>query len=116
MNDPFLQAQAHMAFQYPLETVLFVLGGLALYVGIFMGAVSENDKWKQRGIALVVCGSWIAMPGVLPMALQFLGEANPTTSVFNFLYNSLIYAGPILGISGICWEWYRTSRKFNTAS
>lgn len=38
-----------------------------------------------------------------------VGESNPGTPLFSFLYSALIIGGPVVGVFGISLEWYRTS-------
>lgn len=114
MNDQMLQAQVNVAFAYPIQTLLFLIGSAGLIVGVVLAAMATSEKWNQRGLALVFGAAFVAMPAVLPMALQFVGEGNEDIPNFDAIYNALVYVCPMLGIVCVILEWNR-SNKLSTA-
>lgn len=114
MNDQMLQAQVSVAFAYPIQTLLFLVGSAGLIVGMLLAALAQSEKWKQRGLALAIGAAFVAMPAVLPMALQFVGEGNDDIPYFDVIYNALVYVCPMLGLACVLLEWNR-SNKLNTA-
>lgn len=112
MNDQMLQAQVNVAFAYPIQTLLFLVGSAGLIVGMLLASLAQSEKWKQRCLALVFGAAFVAMPAVLPMALQFVGEGNEDIPYFDAIYNTLVYVCPMLGIACVLWEW-KLSNKLN---
>lgn len=110
MNDQMLQAQVNVAFAYPIQTLLFLIGGAGLIVGMLLASLAQSEKWKQRGLALVFGAAFVAVPAVLPMALQFVGEGNEDIPNFDAIYNALVYVCPMLGIACVLLEWNRSNK------
>lgn len=112
MKDPFLEAQVNLAFQYPSQTFLFFVGGAALAIGILIATLTSSEgKWGRRGLALTFGGTLTAIPAVIPMALQFIGDGtSPDSPLFNAIISALIYICPVVGFSAVAMMWWQASK------
>ncbi|MEE9362053.1 MAG: hypothetical protein V3U92_05590 [Cellulophaga sp.] len=104
MNDPLLEAQANLAFNFPLQALCFGVGGFLVVAGLFIATIRINDKWQQRGMALLFAGQFIAFPAVIPMMDAFMGGGESMRpeyiqDILSYLYFIIPCVGIFIGFN-----------------
>lgn len=78
MNDPLLEGQINLAMQYPILTLLFVIGALLCVVGLGLLMIGGTERYTRHCMNVAMFGSGIAMPAVFSVFAVIDGAENFT--------------------------------------
>lgn len=112
MNDPILEAQMNIAFNYPVQTLCFIAGGLLVFFGMMMAVIIPSGKWQTRGVILLGTGALIAFPGVFPiLTTVMVGPEADLTNLPDWLMPTAYIVFPVLGIANGIYGWIESGKK-----
>lgn len=80
MNDPLLEGQINLAMQYPILTLLFVVGALLCVVGLGLLMIGGTERYTRHCMNVAMFGSGIAMPALFPV-LGVIGGGGHSTNL-----------------------------------
>lgn len=116
MSDPLLEAQLASVFNYPVQSMCFIVGGILVFAGMGMATIIPAGKWKLRGSTLLVAGALIAFPAVIPMMLKIIGGSTSDLSLLPQWFLSTVYIViPITGIIFGIYGWLRSTKQPETS-